>query len=55
MTNEEQGMNSDPAAAHREGEIVLYLCLISQQTFQTAPVLLLELFTGSGRSEVEVP
>lgn len=37
-------MNSDPAAEHREGEIVLYLCLISQQTFQTAPVLALELF-----------
>lgn len=37
-------MNSDPAAEHGEGEIVLYLCLISQQTFQTAPVLAPELF-----------
>lgn len=47
-------MNSDPAAEHGKGEIVLYLCLISQQTVQTAPVLALELFfTGSGRGEVE--
>lgn len=44
MTNEYQRMNSDPAAEHGEGEIVLYLCLISQQTFQTAPVLAVELF-----------
>lgn len=51
MTNEYQRMNSDPAVEHREGEIVSYLCLISQQTFQTAPVLASELFTG-GVAEV---
>lgn len=44
-------MKSDPAAAHGKGEIVLFW-LISEQTFQTVLVLALELFTGSGRSEV---
>lgn len=42
-----------PGAALGEGGIVLYLWLISQQTFRTAPVLASELFSRSGRGEVQ--
>lgn len=42
-----------PGAALGEGGIVLYLWLISQQTFRTAPVRASELFSRSGRGEVQ--